>query len=73
MKDLQQPPMKLIRFQNGMVMAFDASGEQMAQCQGRYEDVRAGLLSLDLRECQFHTAIWGRSITLVSQDEFFNQ
>jgi hypothetical protein len=37
-----QPTMaKAYVFQNGMVMAFDQFGQQMAEYQGRFEDVAA--------------------------------
>lgn len=34
----------VIRLQNGEVMVFDADGEQLPEYQGRYQQVREGIL-----------------------------
>ncbi len=33
-----------IRFQNNMVMVFDKKGEQIIKYQGKYEEVKEGVL-----------------------------
>ncbi len=38
---MEEYPVKIVIWQNGMVMAFDASGQQMPEWQGRYEDLKA--------------------------------
>jgi hypothetical protein len=35
----QEIPTEIIVWQNGMVMSFDANGQQIPEYQGRYEDV----------------------------------
>ncbi len=34
----------VIRLRNDMVIVFDAQGEQIAECQGQYEDVKERIL-----------------------------
>ena len=34
----------VIRLRNDMVMVFDSAGEQLPEYQGKYEDVRDGIL-----------------------------
>ncbi len=34
----------VIRLRNGLVMVFDAGGEQIPEYQGKYEDVRDSIL-----------------------------
>ena len=35
----------IIRLRNNTIMVFDASGEQLPEYQGRYEDVKESILS----------------------------
>ena len=50
-----------IRFQNGMVMVFDESGEQMLAYQGRYEEVGAKILAYAPKSAKFFHGTWDRS------------
>lgn len=34
----------IIRLENGMVMVFDAEGEQIPEYQGKYEEVKGSIL-----------------------------
>lgn len=44
----------IIRLQNNMVMVFDGSGEQVPECQGKYEDVKAEILKKAPPDAVFH-------------------
>jgi hypothetical protein len=39
-------PVKVIIWQNGMVMAFDSKGEQMPDWKGKHEDLKEKLKTL---------------------------
>jgi len=65
-----ESPSVLILFQNGVVMAFDAGGEQMAQYQGRAADVAAKLQGVDISQCECSFAVWMQSQTHVTPPEF---
>ncbi len=54
----------VIKFSNGMVMCFDEKGEQMPECQGRYEEVKDKILSDAPQSAKFFRALW-----MVSSDE----
>ncbi len=43
----------VIKLRNGEVMVFDASGEQMPEYQGGYEQVRDGILRDATSEVRF--------------------
>lgn len=66
-----QSPNILILFQNGMVMAFDAIGNQMPEFQGSYNEVAPKLKETDLSQTQFQKGEWERSLKSISQAEFF--
>ncbi len=54
-----------IRWQNGMVAAFDENGEQIPHLQGRYEDVREKVLAAATDETSFEHGIWNRGTSVV--------
>jgi hypothetical protein len=48
----------VMRWQNGMVMAFDENGQQIPALQGRYDDVRHAVLAAADANTVFSTGIW---------------
>ena len=58
------------RFVNGMVMAFDESGEQVGEYQGRYIDVKKKLESLP-DPVEWSVARWNDWEKKISRQEFF--
>jgi hypothetical protein len=65
-------PCKVVLFRNGVVMVFDASGEQISALQGHYSEVAQKLKSVDLSQCQFELGEWLKGSFNVSQAEFFD-
>lgn len=63
-------PSVLILFQNGMVAAFDADGEQMPQYQGRAADVAVKLQGVDISQCECSLAVYPVSQTFVTPSFF---
>jgi len=44
MKNIGQEIRTIIKTQSGMVIVFDGKGEQIPECQGQYEQVKAHIL-----------------------------
>lgn len=59
---------KAILWQNGMVMAFDESGAQIPDLQGRYEDVAEKVLAAANDSTLFQQGLWGRGAVTVSRE-----
>ena len=53
-----QTPKRVVVFPNGMVMAFDAAGQQIPELQGPLPDVWAALWAAGVREVE--TGSWNR-------------
>jgi hypothetical protein len=60
--------MKIIRWQNDMVMVFDDEGEQVPHLQGHYTEVIDEVLNTPGAE-YFH-GVWNEDWQPVSKDEF---
>ena len=60
----------VIKFQNGMVMVFDEKGEQMAEFQGRYEEVRAKILAHAPKNAKFFYGAWNVSGNAVPRKDW---
>ena len=56
------------RWSNGMVMVFDAKGEQVPQYQGRYEDMKDAILKDAPPDAVFFHAKWQEDQTPVSRE-----
>ena len=54
----------VIKFSNGMVMAFDEKGKQLPEYQGKYEEVKDKVLAEATPRTRFFRAVW-----MVSSDE----
>ncbi len=43
---MEQYPVNVIIWQNGMVMSFDSQGQQMPEWQGKYEELKGKIAAL---------------------------
>lgn len=65
--------MNVVRWQNGLVMAFDEKGEQVQDLQGLYEEVRDRVLAAAHASTVFEHGVWGgepKSLTRVRREEW---
>lgn len=60
----------VIKFQNGIVMVFDETGEQLSQYQGRYEEVKEKILADAPQSAQFFHGMWNVSENAVPREEW---
>lgn len=72
--------MKLLsvwRFDNGMVMAFNLLGEQVPECQGKFEDVKDKVAKRVNDSTHFYLAKWDKGKAIdrnhVSKTEWFKE
>lgn len=61
---------QVIRFSNDIVMVFDEKGEQIPESQGRYEEVRAGILAHAPKSAKFFHGIWNISANALPRKEW---
>lgn len=61
---------QVIRFSNEIVMVFDEKGEQIPEFQGRYEEVRAGILAHAPKSAKFFHGIWNISANALPRKEW---
>lgn len=66
-------PKEIILFSNGMVMAFDVTGEQMPECQGTRSQAIQKLQGVNLSNCKFSFGVWGVSSQPITQAQFFDE
>ena len=60
----------VIKFQNGIVLVFDDTGEQMPQYQGMYEQVKAKILAHAPKSATFFHGTWKLSRNAVLRKEW---
>ena len=60
----------VIKFQNGIVMVFDETGEQIPKYQGRYEQVKAEILAHAPKTAKFFHGVWNVSGNAVPRKEW---
>ena len=66
-------PASILWFDNGMVMAFDAEGEQLPAYQGEHKNAAKRLATLDLSQCTFEICHWRRQRRYtITREEFFD-
>lgn len=63
-------PRRLVRFSNGMIMAFNASGEQIPELQGNDIEALDVAIACSNQETEFYLGEWGHQMRKVSQEEF---
>ena len=58
------------KWSNGMVMVFDAKGEQIPEYQGNYEDVKDAILRDAPSDALFYHAAWAPDQNCVPRDKW---